>query len=343
MKPEVLAIAAPIGGINALRRVLSALPLDFPVPILCLQPDSAGPGGLDALSSVKGVKVLWATAGSPLEPGCAYLAPPGTSLIVRPERTLSLAPFGTESESLRPIDLFLDSLAVAFGGGALAVVLSGSSGDAVEGAAMVRKVGGRVIVQEHGPWLYRGASEAIVKAGGADDVLETDDIGLAVKFHILGPRLLERAEIKVELAPVLDASLRLQGTRLGSIRLHDRSSESLRLVVQRGFSDDFLARFAVLGADDKSSCGRALRERHRVVVEDIEADPAYATKREIVRAAGVRSVQSTPVFARRRQVVGVFSTHYSRPLSLSAALGRSLDEYADAAGSAIVRLLEDRP
>jgi GAF domain-containing protein len=178
--------------------------------------------------------------------------------------------------------------------------------------------------------------DSVIDAGYADDILPLEEIATALKLRILGPRLLERAEIKLELTPVLDAALAVQRTRLGNIQLLDRVTDTLHIVAQYGFRADFLEHFQVMSVDDDSlDSARAIRAQHRVVIEDVELDPLYAPHRKIASAAGYRAVQSTPFFARGRHLLGVLSTHSARPLALTPAQARNLDEFAAVAGDVV--------
>jgi GAF domain-containing protein len=57
----------------------------------------------------------------------------------------------------------------------------------------------------------------------------------------------------------------------------------------------------------------ALVRRTSIVVEDITKDPLFAAHVSSALAAGFRAVQSTPMFGRRGQPLGVISTHFRDP------------------------------
>jgi PAS domain S-box-containing protein len=59
--------------------------------------------------------------------------------------------------------------------------------------------------------------------------------------------------------------------------------------------------------------GLAFAERARVVVADTETDATTAEFREGLRAAGVRSVHSTPLISRDGEVLGALSVHFPVP------------------------------
>jgi GAF domain-containing protein len=128
--------------------------------------------------------------------------------------------------------------------------------------------------------------------------------------------------------PALESALtgfrRVYGTDLGNIQLLDMdgSNALLSVVVQHGFTQEFLDHFAVVSAVDDSACARALRLGRTVVIEDTETDAGFAPHRDIARAAGYRAVVSTPVATRWGHNVGIMSAHFRAPVLLGADLIR---------------------
>jgi signal transduction histidine kinase/DNA-binding response OmpR family regulator len=158
------------------------------------------------------------------------------------------------------------------------------------------------------------------------------------RLHELTARLLTAPDLRTALDEVLDAALTMHGADLGSVQLYDPQAQALALVAQRGFRQDFLDRFRAVRTEDDTACGRALRTGGRVVIEDVEADPAYAPYRRAAAAAGYRAVQSTPLLSRRGELLGVLSTHFRRPHRPSERDLRLLDLYARQAADFIERL-----
>ncbi|HEX2134971.1 MAG TPA: PAS domain S-box protein, partial [Microvirga sp.] len=101
----------------------------------------------------------------------------------------------------------------------------------------------------------------------------------------------------------------------------------------------FLDHFAAVDAEDGSASGMALARRERVVIEDIEQEPAYAPSLAAAREAGYRAVQSTPLFTPSGKPLGMLSTHFRRPHRLSERDLRLTDVYARLASDAIAAQL----
>jgi signal transduction histidine kinase len=171
-----------------------------------------------------------------------------------------------------------------------------------------------------------GASEARLAA-------EVEALG---RLHALSARLVGAPAPAALLAEVLEGTMALQGAALGNIQLYDPATRTLSIAVQRGFAAPFLARFGTVDAADPTACGRALAGGQRVVIEDVEADPAYAPLRAVAAAAGYRAVQSTPLFGGDGRPVGMLSTHFPRPHRPSDRELRLTDLYMGLA----VQLLE---
>jgi GAF domain-containing protein len=112
---------------------------------------------------------------------------------------------------------------------------------------------------------------------------------------------------------LLGYSLALTGAVRGNVQTMDWASGTLRIGAHEGFTDDFLDAFATVGMEDRSSCGRAIRERRQIVIEDVHLDPAFGPYVKLAERSGFCAVQSTPLISHNDALVGVVSTHFSVP------------------------------
>jgi two-component system CheB/CheR fusion protein len=119
------------------------------------------------------------------------------------------------------------------------------------------------------------------------------------------------------LEEILSAAITLTGADFGDVQLLDADSQRLRIFVQRGFAPLFLEAFASIGPEDGSACGRALRTRETICIEDVTHDSEFAPYREIAAQAGFRAVQSEPLIGRGGELVGVLSIHFRKPHEFS--------------------------
>ena len=157
------------------------------------------------------------------------------------------------------------------------------------------------------------------------------------QLHAVNTRFMGAIDLPRMLQETLDATISLQGADFGNVQLYDAETNSLRIVVHRGFSDDFLAHFRVVDCNDDTACGRALRGHSRIVIEDVEKDDAYLPHRAIAAQEGYRAVQSTPIFTRDGILKGMLSTHFRQPHVPSEWDLRLTDLYVRLAADVIAR------
>jgi C4-dicarboxylate-specific signal transduction histidine kinase len=84
-----------------------------------------------------------------------------------------------------------------------------------------------------------------------------------------------------------------------------------------------------------------MQSRSRIVIEDIETDAPFVPHRHIALAAGFRAVQSTPLFSRGGEILGMISTHFKHPHRPSERELRLTDLYARQAAEMIERKRSD--
>ncbi|MEQ9319970.1 MAG: chemotaxis protein CheB [Polyangiaceae bacterium] len=149
MTIELVVMGASLGGLRALRSVLGVLPASFPIPIAVVQHRSDdGEGRLVALlQDCCSLEVADADDKAPLTPGRVYLAPPDYHLLIG-DGMVCVSLDEPVSHSRPSIDVLFETAAHAFRARTVAVVLTGSSRDGVEGARHVHEAGGTVIVQD---------------------------------------------------------------------------------------------------------------------------------------------------------------------------------------------------
>jgi signal transduction histidine kinase len=133
---------------------------------------------------------------------------------------------------------------------------------------------------------------------------------------------------------ILAAVTALHNTGKGILSLRDPARNTLRVGASTGFSQDFLASVDNLPAGS-GACGASMQRRERVIVEDVELDPLFATFTDAARHEGFRAVHSTPLLDRSGDVIGVLSVHFRAPYKPSDREVRLTDLYARLAVSAI--------
>jgi two-component system chemotaxis response regulator CheB len=179
---SAVAIGTSTGGPVALQRVLTVLPASFPAPLLLIQhmPASFTPAFAERLNKLCKIEVRQAEDGDLLKPGVALLAPGGKQMIVENrggQARVKILP-GDDRLHYRPcVDVTFGSLARAFPGKTLGVILTGMGADGKEGCRMMKQTGSDVWSQDEKSSVIYGMPMAVAKAGLTDEVLALDEVG----------------------------------------------------------------------------------------------------------------------------------------------------------------------
>jgi signal transduction histidine kinase/CheY-like chemotaxis protein len=175
----------------------------------------------------------------------------------------------------------------------------------------------------------RSAIEATLRAVKAELEGQVADLR---RLHEMSVRLTSTLELEPLLREVLDAVLAVQNADMGLLCLCDPDLP-LTLRVHRGFDPTFLEDVRVPFGG--GAWAIAYAQRRRVVVEDTETDPVFVPYRDTARRAGFRACQSTPLFRRGGDVIGVLSVHFRGPRHFSEPETRLIDLYVQIAADAI--------
>ncbi len=178
---EAIVIGVSTGGPDALHRLMTALPADLPVPVLVVQHMPAVFTRLLAERLDRGspLSVSEAQDGDVLEPGHVLIAPGQHHLGLARRGSATVVALNDEppENSCRPsVDVLFRAAAKRYGGGVLAVVLTGMGRDGLRGCATVRAAGGQVVVQNPATAVIGSMPAAVADAGLAQAVLDLDDL-----------------------------------------------------------------------------------------------------------------------------------------------------------------------
>lgn len=147
---RIIVIGASAGALDALTRVLPALPPEYPYPVLVVvhvPPDknSILPSLMQAKCSLR---VKEAEDKEFLHPGTVYFAPPDYHLLVEKDGSLSLSTDWPVLFSRPSIDVLFESAADAYGDAVTGIILTGANADGAAGLRAVCQAGGRAMVQD---------------------------------------------------------------------------------------------------------------------------------------------------------------------------------------------------
>jgi two-component system, chemotaxis family, protein-glutamate methylesterase/glutaminase len=181
---RVIAIGASAGGVDALQRIVRALPERFPAAIcVVLHIPATGKSLLAAILDRTGaLPAETAVHGVELEAGRIYVAPADLHLLVRGD-ILELDPGPKENGTRPAVDPLFRSLAASWGSAGVAVVLSGALDDGASGVVTVADSGGTVVVQDPADALVPSMPENALAAAGGALVAPADELaGVLVRL-----------------------------------------------------------------------------------------------------------------------------------------------------------------
>lgn len=147
MNRDIVVIGASAGGVEALQRLVHALPENYPGTIFVVL--HVGPVSIlpELLTRAGKVKAIAAENGVAYQPNHIYVAPPNRHLLI--EDGVMKLDAGPRENSARPaIDPLFRSAARTFRSRLAGVILSGTLDDGAAGLFAVKARGGVAIVQD---------------------------------------------------------------------------------------------------------------------------------------------------------------------------------------------------
>jgi two-component system chemotaxis response regulator CheB len=174
---ELVAIGSSTGGPNVLAEILSALPADFPVPIVIAQhmPPTFTQFLASRLNTHCELQVREAEAGATLTAGTVWIARGDYHMeLQRDLKEIRIALTQTPPvNSCRPsVDVLFRSVAGSFlGSSVLAVVLTGMGQDGLLGCESLSGAGAQIIVQDEATSIVWGMPGAVARAGLANAIV----------------------------------------------------------------------------------------------------------------------------------------------------------------------------
>ncbi|HEX8803610.1 MAG TPA: chemotaxis protein CheB, partial [Acidimicrobiales bacterium] len=169
---DLVVVGGSAGGIDALQRLLQALPDDLGAAVVVAlhRPANRTSALVPVLRRCTGLPLEGAADGAQLRRGEVVVAPPDEHVVVV-GAGIHLSR-GARINGHRPsIDPLFESAARAFGPRVLGVLLSGALDDGVAGLAAIRAAGGTTAVQAPAEAAFPGMPTAAIDAGVVDHVL----------------------------------------------------------------------------------------------------------------------------------------------------------------------------
>jgi two-component system chemotaxis response regulator CheB len=147
--PNIIAIGASAGGVEALCSVIRPLPTDLQAAIfVVVHVSPSTPSKLPQILSYAGaLQTSAASDGEAIQPSRIYVAPPDRHMVIEPGRIrLTRAP--REHRHRPAIDPLFRSAATAYGSRVVGIVMTGLLDDGSIGLHIIKSNGGIAIVQD---------------------------------------------------------------------------------------------------------------------------------------------------------------------------------------------------
>jgi two-component system chemotaxis response regulator CheB len=191
LRPRALAIGSSTGGPKALFKLFEYLKNSITLPIFITQhmPPMFTTILADNLRRVSGAPCAEASDGEEVKDGHIYVAPGDHHMIVVSDDKARYIRLNQDPpvHYCRPaVDPMFKSLASAFDGLALGVVLTGMGNDGLDGGRRLVQAGGTIIAQDEATSVVWGMPGVVAQDGVCSAVLPLDEIGPAIARLVSG-------------------------------------------------------------------------------------------------------------------------------------------------------------
>lgn len=163
----IFALASSTGGPQALANLLSALPADFPAPLVIAQHISNGfiEGMGQWLAGLCALPVKVAEEGELLVAGKVYLSPSEEHLTFTSDGRVKLKSRAEKDIYHPSCDEMLASVAQVYGKNAVGIIMTGMGCDGTRGMTAIYEQGGITLAQDEASSVIYGMNAEAVNAG----------------------------------------------------------------------------------------------------------------------------------------------------------------------------------
>lgn len=174
----VVVIGGSAGGFEALSSLLTALPPDFPAPILVvlhLHPSDAG-ALAKHLNRLCKLEVVEPCDKEPIAPGRVYVAPANYHMLVEHSGHIALSTEERVNWSRPSIDVMMESAVRVWGAHLIGIILSGANNDGTRGLKAIKAAGGTTIAQNPAEAGTPIMPQAAIDTGSIDFVMDVPEM-----------------------------------------------------------------------------------------------------------------------------------------------------------------------
>lgn len=177
-KIDAIVIGASAGGIRALLKILSPLPVTYQRPIVVVLhlPHERESKLIDVFQYHCALPVREAQDKEQIKAGTLYFAGTGYHLSIERDHSFSLSCEEPVSYARPSIDVLMQSAADAYGPRLAGFLLTGANHDGAEGMACIKAAGGLSVVQDPNEAEISAMPQAAIKRCEPDMILSLYDI-----------------------------------------------------------------------------------------------------------------------------------------------------------------------
>ncbi len=181
---KLITIGASTGGTEAIREIISQLPLGLP-PIVMSQhiPATFSTSYSKRLNRESVISVREVQSSTRLESGFAYLAPGSHHLIIKKKdgHFWAVLNDGEKVNRHKPsVDVMFNSIVDLGEQDCLGIVLTGMGKDGAKGLKALKDIGATTFVQDEETSVVWGMPGSAVKEGGVDRILPLGELAQAI-------------------------------------------------------------------------------------------------------------------------------------------------------------------
>lgn len=175
---KIVVIVASTGGPQALLEILKRFPEDFPCGIVIVQHITKGfvEGLVDWLDKECQLMVKIGTDSEEIRPGVAYIAPDSVQMRILEGGKIDLSNEPAYEGHIPSGDVLLESVARAYGEGAVAAILTGMGRDGAMGMKAIKQMHGQTIAQDEKSCKVFGMPKAAIEMDVIDKTLPLERI-----------------------------------------------------------------------------------------------------------------------------------------------------------------------
>jgi two-component system chemotaxis response regulator CheB len=175
---NIVVLGASAGGLEAVLKIVGALPADWPASLCIVLHSSVESDGLlsQIIRRAGPLPVVTVKIREPLRPAWIYVAPVDRHLLL--ERGYLEVTGGPKENGFRPaVDPLFRTAAEAYGPRVIGVVLSGGLDDGTRGRRHIKRAGGLTLVQDPDDALVKSMPESAVRNVEVDHVVPAAELG----------------------------------------------------------------------------------------------------------------------------------------------------------------------